>query len=70
VLAAIAGVGSGSFSSSWRTATPSTPTGLTGWAFRQSFPTVQSGDAAYVASIIFYLACVAATWHLSGRRPS
>jgi len=31
-------------------------------AFRQSFLTVRSGDAAYVAFVVFYLICVAVTW--------
>jgi len=31
-------------------------------AFRQSFLTVKTGDAAYVAFIVFYLICVAVTW--------
>jgi NNP family nitrate/nitrite transporter-like MFS transporter len=39
-------------------------------AFRQSFLTVQSGDAAYVAFIVFYLVCVAVTWLTSVRPPS
>jgi MFS transporter, NNP family, nitrate/nitrite transporter len=31
-------------------------------AFRQSFLTYQTGDAAYIGFIAFYLLCVAVTW--------
>ncbi|MFD5324321.1 nitrate/nitrite transporter [Streptomyces sp. NPDC127092] len=39
-------------------------------AFRQSFLTVGSGTAAFVAFLLFYAACMAVTWAVYLRRPA
>jgi NNP family nitrate/nitrite transporter-like MFS transporter len=43
---------------------------LVNLAFRQSFLSYKSADAAYVAFIAFYVLCVAVTWTVYLRRPA
>jgi NNP family nitrate/nitrite transporter-like MFS transporter len=41
---------------------------LVNLAFRQSFLTYQTADAAYIAFIAFYAVCVVVTWAVYRRR--
>ena len=43
---------------------------LVNLAFRQSFLSTKTGDAAYIAFLVFYAVCAVVTWAVYMRRPS